>query len=174
MAAVSDISMVRGSRTFFFLVLASCLARPQASKKTTEEPAIQRAKTVLASSLDTTLPKVSLEFFLNYESGGAAIEWEVTDCDEPTERPTKDREGDKPMCVEADFQKDQTAVTVMVSVGTLQKGLSGAPALFSVTVNDPAGRVHSLRRLGDLAKELHRPTRGMPRDLTMPTTASSA
>ena len=97
MLAVSDISMGRVSLTFFFLVLASCLAQPQASKKTQEEPVIQRAKTVLASSLDSTLPKVSLEFFLNYESGGADIEWEVTDCDEPTGRPTKDREGDKPM-----------------------------------------------------------------------------
>ena len=49
MLAVSDISMGRVSLTFFFLVLASCLAQPQASKKTREEPAIQRAKTVLAS-----------------------------------------------------------------------------------------------------------------------------
>ena len=171
--AVSDIGMRHTTLALLFSLLVECLRTPaQDAKK--KEPAIQRAKTVLASSLDSTLPKVSLEFFLNYESGGAAIEWEVTDCDEPTGRPTKDREGDKPMCVEADFQKDQTAVTVMVSVGTLQKGLSGAPSLFSMTMNDPAGRVHSLRRLGDLPKELHRPTRGMPRDLTMPTTASSA
>ena len=29
---------------------------------------MQRAKNVLVSSLDSSLPKVSLEFFLNYES----------------------------------------------------------------------------------------------------------
>jgi hypothetical protein len=174
MRPVSDISMCRISLTFFFLVLASCLAQPQAAKKTTEEPAIQRAKTVLASSLDATLPKVSLEFFLNYESGGAAIQWEVTDCGGQTGSPTKDRGGDKLMCVQADFQKDQISVAVLISVGTFQKGMSGTPSLFSVTVNDPAGRVHSLGRLGDLPKELHRPTRGMPRDLPAPTTASSA
>jgi len=172
--AVSDTDMRRTAFTFLVLVLVGCLRTQAQEAKKKEEPAIQRSKTVLASSLDTTLPKVSLEFFLKYESGGAAIEWQVTDCNEPAGRQTKDREGDKPMCVEADFQKDQTAVTVMVSVGTFQKGLSGAPSLFSVTVNDPAGRVHSLGRLGDLPKELHRPTRGMPRDLPMPTTASSA
>lgn len=173
MGAVSDIGMWRTAVTFLALLFVGCRWTQAQDAKKKEAPAIQSAKSAFASSLDTSLPKVSLEFFLNYESGGAAIQWQVTDCgDHPGSR-TKDREGDKLVCVEADFQKDQNAVTVVISVGTFQKELSGAPSLLSVTVNDPVGRVHSLRRLSDLPKELHRPTRGMPRDLPTPTIASS-
>ena len=95
-----------------------------------KQAALQHAKSALVSSLDSSLPKVSLEFFLNYESGGADIRWEVNDCGEQTGNPAMDRENDPPMCVEADFAKDQTGVTVMVSVGTFHKGPSGTPALF--------------------------------------------
>lgn len=158
--------------SFCLLSLASSLwAKPQLSDKA-EAATIQRVKNTLASSLDSSLPKVSLEFFLNYESGGAPIQWEVNDCVEQAGNPPTDRSNDPPMCVEADFQKDQTDVTVMVSVGTLKKGPSGTPAVFSVTVNNPSGRSHSLNRLGDLPKELHRPAPKSPRDLTMPTTSS--
>jgi len=122
--------------------------------------------------LDNGLPKVSLEFFLNYESGGADIRWEVNDCGEQTGNPATDRGSDSPMCVKADFAKDQTDVTVMVLVGTFQKGPSGKPTLFGVSVHGPSGRVHSLG-LGDLPKELHRPAPRMPRDLPLPATTSS-
>lgn len=160
--------------TVFLLFVVGSRSTQAQHARTNEEAAVERAKTALASSLDPSLPKVTLEFFLNYESKGATIQWEVSGCGGQTEAPTKDREGDKLMCVEADFQKDQVSVAVLVSVGTFQKGLATAPSLFSVTVNDNAGRVHFLRRLSDLPKELHRPTRGMPRDLPAPTTASSA
>jgi len=159
--------------SFWFVLFTGCWwAQPQSADKA-EQVAIQRAKKALVSSLDHSLPKVSLEFFLNYEAGGAPIQWEVNDCGEQTGNPSTDRGSDSPMCVEADFAKNQTAVTVLVSVGTFQKGLTGDPALFSVTVNGPDGRSRSLRRLGELPKELHRPTRGMPRDLPVPVTASS-
>jgi hypothetical protein len=158
--------------SFCFLLLASCLrAKPQSSDKT-EKATIQRAKNTLVSSLDSSLPKVSLEFFLKYESGGAPIQWEVNNCVEQAGNPPTDRAGDPPICVEADFAKDQTAVTVWVSVGTLKSGPSGTPAVFSVTVNNQGGRSHSLRRLGDLPKELHRPAPKSPRDLPSPTTSS--
>jgi hypothetical protein len=157
---------------FGFALFPSYLwAQPSAGEKT-DQAAIQRAKSVLVSSLDSSLPKVSLEFFLNYESGGEDIRWEVNDCGEQTGNPATDRGTDTPMCVEADFAKDQTDVTVLVSVGTFQKGPSGKPALFGVTVHGPSGRVHSLR-LGDLPKELHRPAPRMPRDLPVPATTSS-
>jgi hypothetical protein len=151
------------------LLVVSVAAAQGPSIGKTEQAALQRAKSALVSSLDSSLPKVSLEFFLNYESGGADIRWEVNDCGEQTPNPATDRGTDSPMCVEADFTKDQTDVTVTVSVGTFQKGPSGKPALFGVTVHGPSGRVHSLR-LGDLPKELHRPA---PRDLPLPATTSS-
>ena len=154
--------------------LAVCVAAAQGpSIGKTNQAAIQLAKSALVSSLDSSLPKVSLEFFLNYESGGAEIRWEVNDCGEQTGNPATDGGSDSPMCVEADFAKDQTSITVMVSVGTFKNVPSGAPSLFNVTVEGPNGKIHSLRRLGDLPKELHRPTRGMPRDLPIPATAFS-
>jgi len=158
--------------SFCLLVLEGCLwAQPQSGDRA-EAATIQRVKNTLASSLDSSLPKVSLEFFLKYESGGAPIQWEVNDCVEQAGNPPTDRGSDPPICVEADFQKDQTAVTVMVSVGSLKKGSSGTPAVFSVMVNNPSGRSHSLSRLGDLPKELHRPSPKSPRDLPTPTTSS--
>jgi hypothetical protein len=155
-----------------FVLLTGYLgAQPSAGEKM-DQAAIRHAKSVLVSSLDSSLPKVTLEFFLNYESGGADIHWEVNDCGEQTGNPATDRGSDSPMCVEADFTKDQTDVTVIVSVGAFQKGLSGKLALFSVTVHGSSGSVHSLR-LGDLPKELHRPAPRMPRDLPVPATTSS-
>lgn len=158
---------------FWFLLLTGTLwARPLAGEKT-EQAAVQRAKSALVSSLDSSLPKVSLEFFLNYEAGGAPIKWGVTDCEEQTRTPPIDHGSDSDVCVEADFEKDQADVTVLVSVGTFEKGPSGAPAFFSASVTGPSGQRHSLRCLGDLPKELHRPAPRMPRDLPVPATTSS-
>lgn len=157
------------SLCFSLLTLALWAQGPTISKA--EQAAIQRAKTTLVSSLDNSLPKVTLEFFLNYESGGADIRWEVNDCGEQTGNPA-DRGSDSPMCVEADFAKDQTTVTVSVSVGTFKKGVSGAPALFYISVQDSSGKSRSLRRLGELPKELHRPPPKSPRDLPAPATSS--
>jgi hypothetical protein len=157
---------------WFLLLTVSVWAQPPSGNKT-EQAAVQRAKNALVSSLDRSLPKVSLEFFLNYESGGASIKWEVTDCWEQTGNPSIDHGSDSDMCVEADFAKDQTDVAVLVSVGTFEKGPSGVPAFFSANVTGPSGRRLRLRRLGDLPKELQRPAPRMPRDLPVPTTASS-
>jgi hypothetical protein len=156
----------------FLLLPRSLGAQPSVADKT-EQAAIQLAKSALVSSFDSSLPKVSLEFFLSYEAGGTPIKWQVIACQGQTGNPPVDRRSDSDMCVEADFAKDQTGVTVLVSVGTFRKGPSGAPALFNVTVRSPSGKIHSLRRLGELPKELHRPAHGMPRDLPVPVTASS-
>lgn len=154
-------------------VLVTVLFRAQVpTPDKAQQAAIQRAKKVLASSLDSSLPKVSLEFFLNYEGGGTPIKWAVTHCGEQSGNPSIDHRSDSDRCVEADFEKDQTDVAVLVSVGTFEKGLSGVPAFFSAAVT-ASGRRVPLRRLGDLPKELHRPARGMPRDLPTPTIASS-
>jgi hypothetical protein len=171
--AVSNIGMWRITLCLSSLLLNSSVWAQGPSLGKTEQAAVQRAKGALVSSLDSSLPKVSLEFFLNYEAGGAPIKWEVTDCGEQTRTPPTDHGSDSDLCVEAAFEKDQTDVAVLVSVGTLEKGPSGAPAFFNASVTGPSGQRHSLRRLGELPKELHRPTRGMPRDLPVPVTAFS-
>lgn len=135
---------------------------PSGNKR--EKAAIQRAKNQLVSSFDRTLPRVTLEFFLKYESGGAPITWQVNDCGEQTGKPATDPGHDFPMCVEADFDKDHAVVSVIVSVGTFKKGPSGVPKVFSVTVIDSSGVSRPVRNLGDLPKELHRPMPKAPRD----------
>ena len=92
---------------------------------------------------------MTLEFFLKYESGGAPITWEVNDCGEQTGNPATDQGRDFPMCVEADFDKDHAAVSVMVSVGTFRKGPSGVPLLFNISITEQSGRSHSVRHLSD-------------------------
>jgi hypothetical protein len=156
----------------YFVLLTIFLWAQAPSPDEADRAAIQRAKQVLVSSLDSSLPKVSLEFFLNYESGGAPIQWELHDCGEQTGGMSTDRRNSSGLCVEAKFEKDQIDVAVLVSVGSFEKGPSGAPAFFRASVTQPNGRRLPLRRLGDLPKELHRPVRGMPRDSPMPTTAS--
>ena len=157
-------------------LLLATLARAQAPTPTKQErAAIDRAKNQLVSSIDRSLPKVTLEFFLKYESGGAPITWEVNDCGEQTGNPATDQGRDFPMCVEADFEKDNSAVSVMVSVGTFKKGLFGVPSLFSASVAELNGASRPLRHLGDLPKELHRPMPNKsPQDLPGPAVASKA
>jgi len=154
-----------------FLLLTVCLwgQAPPATRQ--KKAAIQRAKNVLVSSLDRGLPKVTLEFFLKYEAGGAPIRWEMNDCEEQDGRAPGGL--DSPMCVEAEFEREGTGVTVVVSVGTFRRGPSGIPALYRVTVTDQGGSSRRVRQLSDLPLELRRPAPRSPRDLPVPVIASS-
>jgi len=168
---VSNMCMRRMSLSLGFLMAAAFLwAQPPISKKI-EKTAIGRAKNVLVATLDRGLPKVTLEFFLKYEAGGAPIQWEVNDCGEQDGSALSGL--DSPMCVEADFQKDRTSVTVIVLVGTFTRGPSGIPTLYRVTVADQGGSSRRVRQLSDLPMELRRPAPRTPRDLPAPVIASS-
>jgi len=151
-----------------FLMLVSSLCAQSSSDDKRDAETIQHARSLLVSTLDRSLPKITLEYFLKYESGGAAIHWEVNDCGEQTGDPETDKERDFPICVEADFDKDHQAVTLMIAVGTFKKGVSGAPGIFSATITDHGGSTKSIHQLGDLPKELHRPLPKSPRDLPDP------
>jgi hypothetical protein len=156
------------------LLLTVCLWAQQLSVYTTEKVAIQRAKSLIVSSFDRSLPNVSLEFFLKYEGGGATIKWEVKNCGDQPGSPALDQEHGSPMCVEADFEfKGQTAVTVLVRAGTFNSGQSAVPALISVTITE-SGTSRPVRHLSDLPVELHRPAPRLPRDLPVPIGALSA
>jgi hypothetical protein len=149
------------------LLPAVCLWAQQSSVNTTEKVAVQRAKSVIVSSLDRSLPSVSLEFFLKYEAEGAPIMWGMNKCRDRAGVPMPDDHG-SPLCVEASFvSKGQTAVTVVVSVGTAHRRTSGVPAPVSVILNEN-GATRSLPRLSDLPVELHRPAPRLPRDLPLP------
>lgn len=156
------------------LLLAGGACAQSTAQDAREKDRIERTKRLLVSSLDRSLPKISLEYFLKYESEGAAIHWEVNDCGEQTGDPETDKERDFPICVEADFDKDHQAVTLMIAVGTFKKGVSGVPGIFSATITGPGGSTKSIRQLGELPKELHRPLPKSPRDLSAPAGGSKA
>jgi hypothetical protein len=63
-----------------FPLLTLCLWAKGPFANEIEDGAIERVKTLPVSSLDHDLPKVTLEFFLKYEGGGAPIKWQVTEC----------------------------------------------------------------------------------------------
>jgi hypothetical protein len=151
--------------TIWLVLLIGCSCAQSIAQDAREKETIQRTKRLLVSSVDRSLPKVSLEYFLKYESAGADIHWEVNDCGEQSGNAEVDISRDFPMCVEADFDSNHRSVSVMIAVGTSKKGVSGRPALFSATITDPDGKTKSLRQLGDLPKELQRRLPKSPRDL---------
>ena len=150
------------------LLFTMSLLAQSAPQTRTERTAIQRAKTTLVSSLDKSLPRVTLEFFLKEEGKGAPINWEVNDCGEQSGNPAEDGT-DVPMCVEADMSlNDRRSVTLFLAVGTAKRGISGLPAIFSAEVTDENGMVHPLQHLSDLPAELNRPRPKSPNDLPSP------
>jgi hypothetical protein len=131
----------------------------------TKLAAIQSAKHVIVRSIDRSLPKVTLEFFLNYEAEGSTVKWDAYECRGQAGNPATRREHDVPLCVEADAElRNGTSVAVILSRAPTELQTSSVPILCSVTVVDLNGR-RSLNRLGDLPMELHRPPPRMPRDL---------
>jgi len=158
--------------SLWVLLLTVCLWAQPSSTNKTEKAAIRRAKNLIVSSFDRSLPNVSLEFFLKNEGEGAQIKWEVNDCGEQNGSLATNDRRDPPMCVEAEFEaKNRTAVTVLVSVGTVNRP-SDVPALVRVTITE-SGTSRSVRHLGALPAELHRPPPRLPRDLPVPVGAVS-
>jgi len=141
------------------LVLLGSLASAQNSfKHEPEVGTIKRARNLLVSSLDDRLPKVTLEFFLQYEAEGAPIRWSVENCDQ------QDRNRVASICVHAEVAlKQNRSATVVVSLGEVGTRSANAPSISSVTVTDQSGSVHEVPRLGDLPMELHRRLPSLPR-----------
>jgi len=143
----------------------------------TEGAMIKYVKNVDISSLDHSLPKVTLEFFLQYEGEGAPIKWSVVNCDRLKENPVTDHEPDADICVKADIElKDNRSATVVVLPGKATGTRSATvPSLFRVTVTSQDGLTHDIRQLRDLPMELHRPLplhRPGPRDFSTPAAAA--
>jgi hypothetical protein len=138
------------------LLLMSAISPAQtARERSVQKAVIERAQKALVSTFDSTLPKVSLKFFLESESEGAKINWEVNDCGEQTGNPAIDRGRDIPTCVEASFTlKDHRSVNVMIAVGTVSKGVTGVPSLFSSTITDENG-TRSIKLI-ELPAQIHR------------------
>ncbi|HEX7959338.1 MAG TPA: hypothetical protein VF493_05445 [Terriglobales bacterium] len=139
--------------------------------------AINAAKNTLISALDSNLPHISLEYFLEYESDNAPIDWQIVTCDQHASNPQGDQrermahrpsENDSPLCVQAtvDDARVQRSAMVVVRVGTASKGVSGKPALQLVTLQDENGVVRHITLI-DLPAAMRwpRPTTHRIRDM---------
>jgi hypothetical protein len=156
--------MKRSVLSVCFLILTNFMWAQPPSPSKRDRAVIHHVKNLLVTSLDRSLPQMSLEYFLKYEADGAPIQWEVNDCGEQSGNPAVDRGRDFPTCVQADMVlKERGAVTVLIAVGTFKRGRFGVPALFSLIIAEPGGTVRTVHRLSDLPIELHRPLSRLPK-----------
>jgi hypothetical protein len=146
------------------------------SRSAPETDLVRLVQNLKASSFDASLPKVNLGFFLNYEAAGARVDWKVTDCGAWPASKELDRSPHPLKCVEADFDANDIAVTMLVDVAHAQQPPPRILVVY-VAIVDREGKSRSIR-LRDLPKELHRPVPRSPRDVpnivavTEPSTSS--
>ena len=130
--------------------------KPKASqKKTPPKPtlaqrSIAAAQTVAASALDPALPNQPFgEWFQSVVGPASKVAWESNDCGEQTGDPAT-TPSDPPVCGQASARlADGRTVTVMIAVGTLKQGISGAPAVFFAGIDkeNTFEQVHALSEL---------------------------
>jgi len=139
------------------------LAQPPSPTKG-DGTAIHNAKSILASSFDSRLPRVSLEYFLEYETDGAPAKWIVTECKEHAVKRSSST------CVQADFDLNNgAALTILIRLDGPQNQKFQYPSVVSLSVTELDGNVRQIRSLADLPMELHRwPSGRSPADLAPP------
>src|SRR5262245_24522822 len=122
-----------------------------------EKRALADTKRLLASALDTELPRLSFaNWFEKVVGPGAGVIWQLSGCGEPEEF-LPDATGDMRACVEANAMLlDGRRVILMVAVGTFKKGIAGAPT-FYFGVIEQGGELRLVRRLRDLPGQLSAP-----------------
>ncbi|HWR16599.1 MAG TPA: hypothetical protein VN577_17370 [Terriglobales bacterium] len=134
------------------VLLIFLLTVPLWAQSKSDKPVVEYVRTLRVSAIDRTLPDVSLDYFLRYETEGAAINWQRIDC------PDK-RQGPFRQCVQADaFLANRGAVTVSISVDSPDQRSFSRPELIDVYITELSGLVRPVHRLRDLPMELHRRT----------------
>ena len=115
----------------FILTVVFCLAQ---TSRDLERRAIAAAKQTDVNRLDVKLPHMRFDVWLQQQVGRVRIEWESNDCGEQdgfTQR------ADIPVCGQASATlADGRVLTVMIGVGTLRKGVQGAPGVWFLSVNE--------------------------------------
>ena len=166
--AVSNRDMRSRTASLIFVLFSCWLWAQHSYTNEEEEAAIERVKNLQASSLDRALPKVTLDFLLQYEGEGAPIKWRMSNCEQLSGKPVADPKRDPGVCVKAEIDlKENRSAVVVVSLGALTRRPRGVPAVFRITVTDQGG-IRDIPRLSDLPLELHRPLPKLPRDLPFP------
>jgi len=122
-----------------------------------EKRAVADIQRMLASELDTELPRLSFaNWFRQIVGPGAGVAWQLSECGEQQDaRP--DLAGDMRACVEVNtILPDGRKVVVMVAVGTFKKGMTSTP-VFYYGVIEQQEELYMVRRLRDLPELLRTP-----------------
>lgn len=147
------------------LVLLFLLLNVSVRAQPSEQKAIEFAKRLSVSLLDSTLEQVPFSKWLARLVGDSAeVQWELNDCGEQTGDSAIDGHRDIPICVGVYVTlPDHRKLGMMINVGTHDKGLADDPAIFDMYL-ESEGTFRSIRRLGDLRSALDQPGR----DLNLP------
>jgi hypothetical protein len=94
-----------------------------------DDAAIQHVKNLLAFSLDSRLPRVSLEYFLAYETDGAPARWTMTQCGKQFADGSIARGRIPSICVQADFDLDRGGMVTWWVLKNCKAGSIGAGPL---------------------------------------------
>lgn len=137
------------------LFFAFCLLSPATMAQPNETRVINYARRIKASTLDSSLPRTTIEtWFRSVVGPKAKISWETNDCGEQTGAPGAAKI-DVPMCaqVRATLEGNRE-VGVSIGVGTFRKGIFGKPTVFYAYINDSGSvrHVSALRQLSTLLK----------------------
>ncbi len=140
---------------FGTIVLCAALAASAYTDPKADEATIAKVKNTPVSQLQPGMQKVSLEYYLQTQSGaGATIKWEVNDCGEQTGDPADRNIADPPICVEADVTNQRGATAYLfIAIGTAKTGVKGKPKVFSISFKDSKGNTKELRRIGQIPLE---------------------
>lgn len=132
------------------LFFAFCLLAPVTMAQQDETRVVNYARRIKASTLDSSLPRTTIEtWFRSVVGPKANISWEANDCGEQTGASEPARV-DVPMCaqVEAKLTGDRK-VGIFIGVGTFRKGIFGKPKVFFAYIND-SGNIRHVSALGEL------------------------
>lgn len=156
-------------RTTLILALLSlsiCALAQTSLPKNNQVHVVQYVKSLSASSFDSRLPRISLDYFLAYETKDAHAEWIVTRCDEHAAGPKHN----SPICVQADFDLNSGGLlTILIRVDEPQDEQLRSESLVRLEVTEASGHVRQIRNLIDLPMELHRIRPSTPlKDMPLP------
>ncbi len=115
------------------------------------DTAIETVKRLSVARLDPSLPPVKFEAWLGRVIGRQTeIRWDMNDCGEQSGDPNAGKLRDVPLCVAANADlPDGRKVSVLIHVGSNQKGLSNLPTVFNAFV-ETAGKRRETKHLHDL------------------------
>jgi hypothetical protein len=134
-----------------FLLIPIGLSNAQSQ---TEEQLISYTKKINVSRLDPSLPRQTFDSWVTKILGPTTkLRWDANDCGEQSGT-AFDKGRALPSCVgvEAELAAGRS-ITILVAIGTLNKGIAGKPVMFSsvLTLGD---KFYYVNKLGELSMAL--------------------